>query len=48
MIEEAIIAELEKPAATRQWNFYTSVGGHSVWVVVAVHHGRKYLKNLAR
>ena len=27
-----------------KWKFYTSVGGHSVWVVVATHLGRKYLK----
>ena len=26
------------------WNFYTSVNGQSVWVVIAVHNGRKYLK----
>ena len=24
--------------------YYTSVGGRSVWVIVAVHNGRKYLK----
>jgi hypothetical protein len=44
MEEAPIIAELETPAATRRWNFYTSVDGHSVWVVVAVHNNRKYLK----
>lgn len=42
--EATIIAELEKPAVERKWNFFTNVGGHSVWVVVAVHEGRKYLK----
>ena len=24
--------------------YYTSVGGRSVWVIVATHNGRKYLK----
>ena len=27
--------------------YYTSVFGRSVWVVVAVHNGRKYLKTTA-
>jgi hypothetical protein len=27
--------------------YYTSAGGRSVWVVVAVHQGRKYLKTEA-
>ena len=27
-----------------KWAFYVSVDGHSVWVVVATHTGRKYLK----
>lgn len=28
-----------------QWRFYVSVGGHSVWVIVAVSRfGNKYLK----
>ena len=44
MEEGDIIAELERPAATRRWNFYTSVNGHAAWVIVAVHNGRKYLK----
>jgi hypothetical protein len=44
MSENDIIAELEKPDATRRWNFYTSVNGKSAWVVVAVHERRKYLK----
>jgi Protein of unknown function (DUF3892) len=26
------------------YRYYVSVGGHSVWVVVATHKGRKYLK----
>ncbi len=25
------------------WKFYTSVNGKSVWVVIASHHGRRYL-----
>jgi|SRR5690242_17262457 len=44
MPEKDIIAELEQPASIRRWNFYTNVGGKSVWVVVAIHNGRKYLK----
>ena|ERR1700682_2524022 len=47
MPEDDIIAELEKPDATRRWNFYTSVNGKSAWVVVAVHERRKYLKTEA-
>lgn len=42
--EADIIAELEKPVADRRWNFYTSVGGNSVWVVTDERNGRKYLK----
>lgn len=30
-----------------EWAFYVSVGGQSVWVVVATHSGRKYLKTKA-
>jgi hypothetical protein len=30
-----------------RFRFYVSVGGKSVWVVVAVHLGRKYLKTEA-
>jgi len=30
-----------------KWQFYTSVNGKSVWVVVATHNGRKYLKTEA-
>ncbi len=44
MSEDDIIAELEKPQSSRRWNFYVHVGTHSVWVIVAVHNGRKYLK----
>lgn len=32
---------------TGKWNFYTSVGGKSVWVVIATHNGHKYLKTQA-
>jgi hypothetical protein len=45
--ENDIIAELEKPATTKRWNFYTSAGGKSVWVIIAVHNNRKYLKTTA-
>jgi hypothetical protein len=44
MREEDIILELEKPNATREWNFYANVDGHSAWVIVAEHNNRKYLK----
>lgn len=30
-----------------KWQFYTSVNGKSVWVVIATHNGRKYLKTEA-
>jgi len=30
-----------------KWNFYTSVAGKSVWVVVASNNGHKYLKTEA-
>ena len=29
---------------SREWAFYVSVNGHSVWVVIATHNGREYLK----
>ncbi len=45
--ESAIIAELEKPNASRQWRFYTSVSHHFACVIVASHDGRKYLKTQA-
>jgi hypothetical protein len=44
--EEAIIAELEKPEATRLWNYYTDVGGHKAQVVISSHENRKYLKTV--
>jgi hypothetical protein len=47
MLEDAIIAELEKPEGARQWNFFTNVGGKTAWVVVATHERRKYLKTTA-
>lgn len=47
MSENDIIAELEKPDSTRRFNFYTSVSGKSVWVIIANHNGRKYLKTTA-
>lgn len=47
LLEDAIIAELEKSASTRQWNFYVSVGGKRVDVIVAAHDQRKYLKTTA-
>ena len=28
----------------KTWSFYVSVGGNSVWVIVAEREGRKYLK----
>lgn len=30
-----------------KWRFWTAGGGKSVWVVIAVHNGRKYLKTEA-
>jgi hypothetical protein len=41
-LDQAIAA---KEAGT--YNFYTSVGGKSVWVIIALHLGRKYLKTEA-
>jgi Protein of unknown function (DUF3892) len=46
-LEDVIIAELEKPDGTRRWNYFTSVNGRTVRVIVAVHNGRKYLKTEA-
>jgi hypothetical protein len=45
--EDQVIAELKKPEGTRRWNFFTSVGGKSAWVVIAVHDRREYLKSTA-
>ena len=47
MKEDDIIAELVKQETDRRWNFYVSVNGKSVWVVVAWHDGRAYLKTQA-
>ena len=47
MSENAVIAELEKPAWARSWNFYVRVAGRTAWIVVAMHNGRKYLKTEA-
>jgi len=38
--EEEAIAGIE----SGKWQFYVSRGGNSVWVVIAWHLGRKYLK----
>lgn len=38
--EEAAIKNVERDKTS----YYTSVNGKSVWIVVAVHNGRKYLK----
>jgi hypothetical protein len=43
MNESAAIAGIEG----KQYSFYVTVQGKSVWVVVAVHLGRKYLKTEA-
>lgn len=47
MSENDIIAELEKPGGSRRWNFCVSINNKSVWVIVATHNGRKYLKTEA-
>jgi uncharacterized protein DUF3892 len=43
------LSEAEAIAGIHQgkWQFHTSVNGRSVWVVVAVHNGREYLKTQA-
>jgi len=45
--EDVIIAELLKPAQSRRWNFYVTVGQRTTWVIVAEHLGRRYLKTEA-
>jgi hypothetical protein len=45
--EDDIIIELKKPDTTRRWNFYVSVNGRTVWVIVATHNGRNYLRTEA-
>jgi len=34
LTEDDIIAELEKPSATRRWDFYTKVNGHVAWLLL--------------
>jgi len=41
--EDDAIAGIEQG----KWAFFVSAGGHSVWVIVATHLGRKYLKTQA-
>lgn len=41
--EEAAVAYIKND----EWQFYVSVNGKSVWVVVATHNGREYLKTEA-
>ncbi len=43
MTESDAIVAIE----TQKFSFYVSVAGKSVWVIVAVHEGRKYLKTEA-
>jgi hypothetical protein len=38
--EEAAIANVKRDPQS----YYTSAGGHSVWIVIAKHNGREYLK----
>jgi hypothetical protein len=41
--EDDAIRDVERDSTS----YYVSVSGNSVWVVVAVHNGRKYLKTTA-
>ena len=41
--EDDAIRDIERDAKS----YYTSAGGNSVWVIVATHNGRKYLKTTA-
>jgi hypothetical protein len=43
MSEHNLIAEAEKPEATRVWNFYVRSGAEAVPLIVAIHDGRKCL-----
>jgi uncharacterized protein DUF3892 len=43
MTEQTAIVGIEQ----QQWKLYVSVGGKRVWVVIATHFGRKYLKTEA-
>jgi Protein of unknown function (DUF3892) len=43
------LTETEAIAGIKEgkWKFYTSVNGRSVWVIIAIHNGREYLKTEA-
>ena len=43
LTEDDAIAGIE----SGKWKFFVSVQGKSVWVVIATHQGRKYLKTEA-
>jgi hypothetical protein len=43
LCENSLIAEAEKPDATRVWDFYLLNGAETVPLIVAVRGGRKYL-----
>jgi hypothetical protein len=43
MSERNLIAEAEKPDATRAWNFFVRNGTEALPLRVAIHDGRKYL-----
>jgi hypothetical protein len=43
MSEHYLIAEAEKPEATRVWDFYVRTDAEAVPLIVAVHDGCKYL-----
>ena len=43
LCESSLIAEAEKPAATRVWDFYLLNGAETVPLIVAVRGGRKHL-----
>jgi len=46
-IEADIIAEFEKPETIRRWNYYTSVNGRSVWIIIASHNCLLYTSDAA-
>ena len=41
--QETTIREIE----SGEWAFYVNEGGKTVWVIVATHNGRKYIKTEA-
>jgi hypothetical protein len=43
LCESSLIAEAEKPDATRVWDFYVRTGAEAVPLIVAIRGGRKYL-----